>query len=296
MSQLLFAGATLLWTGSWILIPLQLQWCPITTALGWRFMITALSLAIYCVWRGTSLNVRLSAEDWVRLVVQGLTNFGLNYWMVYLAASRMNFAFVGMMFMLLPLINAVGAKIFLNAPLPNHFLLRFGTVFLGLVLVFLPELREANSLGDYRSGVVCALAGLVCASIGNLLATRTQPKMGTLSNIAFALAIGGLGMLLIALLNGDGLVVPANPDFLLSLLYLGLLGGAVAFVAYFELIGRVGAANASSVMWVIPFLALILSALFNQIHWGLETLIGMLVVFIGNGLAKFVERRLPDPA
>jgi drug/metabolite transporter (DMT)-like permease len=49
-------------------------------------------------------------------------------------------------------------------------------------------------------------------------------------------------------------------------------------------------------MWVIPFLALILSALFNQIHWGLETLIGMLVVFIGNGLAKFVERRLPDPA
>jgi len=62
------------------------------------------------------------------------------------------------------------------------------------------------------------------------------------------------------------------------------------------LIGRVGAASASSVMWVIPFLALILSALFNQIHWGLETLIGMLVVFIGNGLAKFVERRLPDPA
>ena len=72
--------------------------------------------------------------------------------------------------------------------------------------------------------------------------------------------------------------------YLASLLYLALFGSALAFGAYLTLMRRIGADRASYTAVAIPVVALLLSSVFEQLHWQLVTFIGVALCVAGNVL------------
>ena len=95
---------------------------------------------------------------------------------------------------------------------------------------------------------------------------------------------GGLFALLTAVALGSTIAIDLSPAYLASLLYLTVIGSVAAFGAWLTLIGRIGPARASYVGVMVPVVALIISAVFENLPWHPLMIAGMVVSVAGNVL------------
>ena len=69
---------------------------------------------------------------------------------------------------------------------------------------------------------------------------------------------------------------------MVSLLFLAVFGSVVAFGCYLTLLGRIGADRAGYSMIMIPIVAVILSAMFEDLALDTHILIGVALALAGN--------------
>ena len=278
LNFLLYALTVSIWGSTWLVITYQLG-TPVAVAVGWRFTLAAALLLAWCLARKISL--RFSPRQLFFVILQGLTNFSINYWMVYQAETRLSSGLVAVIFSLLMVFNMVGGRVFFVQRINAYGAAGAGLGLIGVLLVFWPEVAAG---GNARlSGILFALAATFFSSCGNLLSVQNQ-KAGIplIPGITIGMAAGGLAMLALAAVSGDSLAIPLTPQFLLPLLYLSLFGSVIAFAAYLGLIRRIGAGQASYANVMIPMVALALSTLFEGYQWQLAAGAGLLVSFSGN--------------
>jgi drug/metabolite transporter (DMT)-like permease len=102
--------------------------------------------------------------------------------------------------------------------------------------------------------------------------------------MAWSMGYGSLASLAMALALGRPYTVELSASYLLSLLYLSLLGSVIAFAGWLTLVGRIGVARASYVGVMAPVVALLVSTLFEGFVWHPLTLAGVAVSVVGNVL------------
>jgi drug/metabolite transporter (DMT)-like permease len=88
----------------------------------------------------------------------------------------------------------------------------------------------------------------------------------------------------IALLQGHGFVPPPIASWWLSLLYLALAGSVLTFACFLTLQERIGPAPTGSIGVMTPFLALIVSMVFEGFRPDLFTYTGAALAIAGNVL------------
>ena len=81
---------------------------------------------------------------------------------------------------------------------------------------------------------------------------------------------------------GQTLAFEATLHYVLSLLYLAILGSIVAFAGYLTLMRRVGAARSGYIGVMVPIVALLLSSLLEHFDWQALTFAGVAVSVAGN--------------
>ena len=108
------------------------------------------------------------------------------------------------------------------------------------------------------------------------------------------------GMLYGALLNGGLALVQGrafnfdpSPSYTVSLLFLAVFGSVVAFGCYLTLLGRIGLERAGYATVMVPVVALLLSALLEDMELELHVLLGMGLAVAGN---VFILARKPARA
>ena len=82
----------------------------------------------------------------------------------------------------------------------------------------------------------------------------------------------------------------------MSLVLLGVLCTAVAFLVFFALIAQVGPVNAPLFTYINPIVALLLGVLIMSEHLGAGLLIGAPIILVGCWLAATGGRLRPRPA
>ena len=95
---------------------------------------------------------------------------------------------------------------------------------------------------------------------------------------------GGLFALIAALSLGRTWSIDLSAPYLLSLLYLAVLGTVVTFYGWLTLVGRIGIARASYVGVMAPVVALFVSTAFEGFVWHALTVAGVAVSIAGNVL------------
>jgi drug/metabolite transporter (DMT)-like permease len=258
----LFLVPTLIWASTWHVILYQLGTVPVLNSVAWRFALASLLLALITRHQGQSLKLPLRVHATVLLA--GIVQYGGNYWAVYEAERFIPSGLVAVLFALMVFGNAIGAWWAFGQRVSQRFLLAALGGVVGVVMVFWPEIGATGARPHALYGLAVGLGAVLAACVGNMLTLHlTRSGQALLPVLAWGMGYGALFLLLVAGATGTGWTFDWRWPYVLSWLYLTVFGTVIAFVLYFKLAQRQGAARAALMGVVIPVIALAASAVFE---------------------------------
>jgi drug/metabolite transporter (DMT)-like permease len=283
-SIILYATTVLIWGSTWIAITFQLGEVDPLISVIYRMAMASVLLFVWC--RLRRIKLRLKSNDHIFMMAQGACLFGLNYWMIYWSETYLPSGIIAVLFSLIVFFNIINARIFLRRPTDYKTLVGGVIGLSGICLLFYPELTKFESSGTAIKGALFAVFATFVASLGNMLATRNgQAGISVWAINAWGTLYGALLLTMIALLTGTRFSYDTSVEYTLSLIYLATFGTILAFGAYLKLLILIGPEKASYSGLLIPFVAIILSTIFEDYQWSLMAICGFLLAAFGNSIA-----------
>ncbi len=291
MVNLLFYTITvLIWGSTWLAIKFQLGTVDPVLSVAYRFTLATLILFAWCLVR--RLPMRFSRSEHLFIALQGVLLFALNYLLFYLAELQIASGLAAVVFSTIVVMNLLNGRLFLGTPVELKVLLGGALGMVGLVLLFWPEMAAVNFSGPVIAGLLLSFAATYLASLGNIVSARNQRlRLPVVQTNAFGMAYGALCMAVLAAVGGSPLTIDWSMPYLLSLGYLALFGSVIAFGCYLSLVGRIGPGRAAYATLLFPVVALALSTVWEDYHWSLPAVGGILLILGGNYLA--LARKMP---
>lgn len=279
----LFAACVLIWGTTWLAITFQLGRVAAEASVAYRFMLASLMIFAYCLAR--RLKVRCAPREHAWLALFGILMFGVSYVFVYYAEEHVVSGLVAVGYSASPLLGMLGMRAFFGTPMTLKVAAGSTLGMLGITLVFLPEFGKMHGGGDTALGAAYTALAVVLSALGSVVAQRNQRAgLPLWQSMAWGMLYGALFSFAVALASGKALTFEATAPYVLSLLYLAVLGSIVAFAGYLTLLERIGAARAGYIGVMTPIVALVISAAFEGFRWQLLTLAGIAVSVAGNVL------------
>jgi len=277
----LFAACVLIWGSTWRAIVYQLGRVPPEASVAYRFILASAIVFAYCLARRLPLGFRARDHAWIALF--GLLMFSVSYVLVYFAEEHVVSGLVAVGYSASPLLGMLGLRLFFGTPMTARMLAGSVLGIAGIALVFWPEFGKLSGGGDTALGAIYTAGAVVVSALGAMVAHRNYgAKYPLWQSMAWGMLYGGSFSLAVALVTGKPLLFEATAPYMLSLLYLAVLGSVIAFAAYLTLLSRVGAARAGYIGVMVPIVALVISAMLEGFRWQALTFAGIAVSVAGN--------------
>ena len=279
----LFAICVLTWGTTWYAITFQLGHTPPEVCVALRFALAGALVLALCGARG--LRLRFTSGDHAVLALQGFFLYGVSYLCVYHAERHVVSGVVAVGYSASPLVAGLGGHAFLGLRVSRRFVVGGFVGLAGVALMFWPEFGAAAGSRNAGLGFAFTVGAVLLSSAGSLIATRNRSRgLPFWPSLGFGMLYGAAAALLIALLQGQSMVLPAAVSWWLSLLYLALAGSVLTFACFLTLQERVGPGRAGAIGVMTPLLALTVSMVFEGFHPDAFTLIGAGLAVVGNVL------------
>ena len=150
----------------------------------------------------------------------------------------------------------------------------------GVVLVVHPD--PASLLGGGLVGKAILLAAATTAALGSVLIRRSDASITSTVRTAWGLPFSAIMLHAMSAATGESVAaVHWTPTALATLGYVSVFAGAVAYIAFFDLLDEVGAIRANLIYYVSPVVATLggWALLGEQIST--LTVVGFGVIFVG---------------
>jgi drug/metabolite transporter (DMT)-like permease len=269
----------LIWGASFALIKIaDRELAPSTLILGRVGTATLLLAAIALVQLGPRRTLAELRGTWRWLVVVGLVNTALPFWLLSWGEKRIDSGLAAIIQGAVPIFNALLAFAFFREA-------RVGGIRLvGLVIGFV---GVALLVGAQPHGKLLAALAVVamalCYAIGTLIAGRhlrgTPPLVVALASTT----VSTLAVLPVGIVQAPSGMW--HGETIMSILVLGFVGTAIAYLLFFALIQRAGANYATLVTYLVPPVALAYGAIFLNESFGLTAFISLALILVGVALA-----------
>ena len=277
----LFVVCVAIWGSTWLAITFQLGSVAPEASVFYRFLLGSLLIFGYCLARRAPLAYRLREHLWIALF--GIFMFSVSYICVYYAEQYVVSGLVAVGYSASPLLGMLGMRLFFGTPMTRQVLVGSLLGIVGIALVFWPEFAHLRGDGKTALGAIYTVIAVVVSALGSLVAHRNQEAHLPLwQSMAWGMLYGALFSLAVTLAMGKPLDFEFTPAYVLSLLYLTILGSIIAFGCYLTLLKRIGAARSGYIGVMVPIVALVISAAFEGFRWHALTWIGIAVSVAGN--------------
>ena len=282
-----FLLVALIWGSTWFVIKDQLAAAPPSWSVAYRFAIATVGMFVLAALGGRGFRMTLPGH--MLALAIGLTQFFLNFNLVYRAEVYLTSGIVAVLFGLLMLPNAILGSIFLNQRITPRFLVGTLIGLAGIALLLVHESNEAPPSGRVGLGILLTAIAILSASVANVLqATDGARKLPLLVLLAWAMLWGTLADGALAWATAGPPVFPASARYWGGVAYLAIIGSVVTFPLYFGLIRDLGPGRAAYNGVLVPVVAMALSTLFEGYRWsglaaagGALALVGMVVALRG---------------
>ncbi|WP_017221764.1 DMT family transporter [Moritella dasanensis] len=285
MSAILYVSMIFIWGFSWISIKWQHGDVPMEVSIFYRFAIAAMVMFIVGKLWGKLQTVK--RRDHAFLALQGVCLFCCNFLAFYSATLYIPSGLVAVFMATAPVFNAFHSKLFYQTETNANFWLGAMLGLAGISLLFAGDLLQTNWSQDTLYGLMFALMGTWCFSIGNMLSIRnTKNNVQPFTATSYAMVYGCVALLVIILVRGISFEFTLTTQYIGSLLYLAIPASVLGFTCYLILVDRLGASNAAYILVITPIVALSVSAVFEDYHWTIYSTLGLVLVILGNVLTQ----------
>jgi len=275
----------LIWGSSFMFIKIAVRELdPATLILG-RLALAAATLGIVVPMRvGGRTTLHELRVHWRALAVVGLLNTAVPFWLLSWGETRIDSGLASIIQASVPIFNALLAFAFFHDQrVTSRMLVGVAVGFVGVALLVGAQ-PHAKVLG------ALAVVGMAtCYAIGGLLTrqylSETKPHV---------VALGTAAIAAVAVLPFGVAAAPSSmpsAKTIASVVVLGILGTAVAYLLFFTIIAGAGAAYASLVTYLVPPVALAYGAIFLDESVGLVALVGLVLIFAGVTVGTRAPRR-----
>ena len=246
----------------------------------------AVVLAVVAIWRlGARETLAELRRAWRWLVVIGLTNTALPFWLLSWGETRLDSGLASIIQGAVPIFNALLAFAFFRE-------LRVGglkLVGLGVGFVGIALLVGAQPHGKLLAAI--AVVGMaICYAFGSLVAGRYLKGSPPL-----VVALASCVVATIASAPAGIIKAPAemwHGETIASILVLGVVGTAIAYLLFFEIIRQAGPNYATLVTYLVPPIALAYGAIFLDESFGPSAFVALALILGGVALATGGVRSL----
>ncbi|MEM7371447.1 MAG: EamA family transporter [Bacteroidota bacterium] len=281
----LFAIPAVIWGSTWYAITFQLGQVDPLYSVAYRFILAGVVLIAFCKIRNISLS--FTREQHLRILLQALCLFGFNYWFAYQSEQYIASGLVALIFSLIIFLNMGFGRLILKTPLRKHVMVGAILGLIGTALIFAPELLAYEMNRKTILGLAFCLGGVLMASLGNITSAYNQQlhQLPVISTNAIGMLYGGVAMFLIAWVSGKPISFSPTLPYVLSLIYLAIIGSIISFTAYLTLIGKIGADKAAYALVIVPLIAIIISMIFEDYRLSWLAGLGIVFLILGNVIA-----------
>ena len=283
----LYAVTVFAWSTSWIAMKAQVATVAPEVSLLWRFLISSSLMWIWVLARGDRMRFPLAAH--LGFAGLGFFIFSMNFNLFYHGAKGVPSGLLSVVFSLASIINLLLGWLFFRQKISGRVFFGGLLGFAGVAAMFGPRIAGTDFDAGAALGLGLCVAGTTFFCTGNMLSSAIQRRgIPVLSATAWGMTWGCL--FLFAAIEVQGLPFEFDPSvpYVASLLWLAIVSSVAAFWAYLTLLGRIGAARAGYATVMFPVFALAISTVFEDYHWTLPALVGLILVLGGN---LFVLRR-----
>ena len=221
------------------------------------------------------------AREWLPLFVLGAVNAAIPIFLISWGEQFVDSGTAAVLNSLTPIFSLLIAGVALRVEPVTA--LRVGGLLLGFLGAVLLASREFELRAD-ASGLIGAGAVVLAAfsyAVGASYAKhrirsthRYVVAAGTLVFAAFDTAV-------LALITDGGVILPTQPDTILAVAWLGVLGSFVAYVCFFFLIEHLGATVAAMVTFMFPVVGVALGVLLLGERMDVRLILGTVLVLMG---------------
>ena len=288
------------------------------TLVTWRLAIG--SMALLVLLRPTGSRVSREWRVLARIAVMGIFYVAVPFMLITWAERSIGSALATILQALTPLFALVMAALVLqDEPITINKLGGLVLGFGGAVVILARHLTPVTG-ADPTSGLTGELALILsCISYAGAAVFQRRaigsrpliddPLVGRRAlrplEIALPQNVVALAIVLplaLAFETGAGLPVPPDATAWLSVVWLGLVGSAIAYLLYYRLLNAWGAYRASLITYAMPVVGILLGVLVLDEIIDLQTLVGTAMVIGGIALAnapfgrRVIYRRARTPA
>jgi len=281
MNIFLYLVTIAIWGSTWMAITFQLGEVPIQVSIFYRFVLSSILVFGWVLLKREKL--KFSLKDHLFFIGQGIFLFSINYIAAYSANQYISSGLNAIGFSMVLVFNILNSALFFRTPLTRPVLIGASCGIVGIIMIFWPSISSLDLSNESLLGIGLSLLGAVLASFGNIISVRNQKQnISVMQSNAFGMAYGALCMMCLIFLQGTPLHFDFSSTYVLSLIYLSVLGTVIAFGCYLTLLGRIGASRASYALVMSPVVALIISTFFENFVWEPHVFAGMGLILLGN--------------
>ncbi|MFS4411639.1 EamA family transporter [Providencia sp. T47] len=222
---------------------------------------------------------------WLRVVVLGVLNFSLFWWLLFIAAYRLPGGVAATVGAVQPLIVLFLSRWLLNNRLSAVSIMASIAGVFGVAILLLTPNAALDPLG-----IIAGLAGVFSMAAGTVLSRRWQPPVSALTFTSWQLTAGGLALLPFAIIFEPALPTLSSLN-LIGLGYLTLIGGALTYALWFRGLATLGPSSVASLGFLSPVSAVVLGWFYLNQQLSTLQFIGMVVILLSVWVSQRAETR-----
>jgi drug/metabolite transporter (DMT)-like permease len=274
----LFAAVSVLWGIPYLFIKLAVEdLSPVMVAWG-RIAVAFAVLLPYAIHKGA---LRGLARHWKALLIYSVVEIVFPWPLIGFGEQRVSSGLAAILIAAVPLVVALMA---LRVDPDER---AEGSRLAGLVIGFAGVVVLLGLDVAGRPGELLGALAILIAAVGYAAGPMIiKHRLATLDPVGPVTASMGISMLVLtpAAIGSAPSSVPST-DTILSVLVLGLVCSALAFLLFFALIHEVGPGRATVITYVNPVVAVTLGVLLLGENVGLSAVAGLLLILAGSWLS-----------
>jgi drug/metabolite transporter (DMT)-like permease len=292
----LYVLLVVIWSSTWVAIKIGLEDAPALLGAGVRFALAGVLLLGWAALRRRPLQT-----DRLLALILGLLPFAFCYGLVYWGEQYIPSGLTAVLFGVMPLYTAILASFLLHdEPLRARTLFGVALALGGLTLAFAESL-ELGSEDKAALGAIAVVLSPLGAALGNVALKRRAQELDAIVLNGWGMLVGGALLLALSGATEDWGDAAWGAKAIGSILYLAVVGSAVAFVTLTVLLREMSAQASSFIALMIPFGALAFGALLYDEAITAQAIAGAALVVAGLLAARGrppakVRGRVEDPA